>query len=60
MRRYLSEIPDITPKEKAELKAWVKAGNHPYSNPAHIADDAGRELPFIYKFRRVSTSCTEF
>ena len=37
--------------EIAELKAWVEQGNDPYSNPSHIADDCGWELPFIHGLR---------
>ena len=51
MRRYLRTIPDAAPDEIAELKAWVEQGNDPYSNPSHIADDCGRELPFIHGLR---------
>ena len=51
MRRYLSEIPDAMPEEKAELKAWVEAGNHPFCNPTHIADEKGCEMPFIHGLR---------
>ena len=50
MRRYLP-IPDATPDEIAELKAWVEQGNDPYSNSSHIADDCGWELPFIHGLR---------
>ncbi len=51
MRRYLSTIPDVTPDELAELKAWVEQGNDPYSNPSHVADSCGWELPFIHGIR---------
>ena len=51
MRRYLSEIPGATPEEKAELSTWVEAGNHPYCNPTHIADEKGCEMPFIHGLR---------
>ena len=51
MRRYLRTVPDATPDEIAELKAWVEQGNDPYSNPSHIADDCGWELPFIHGLR---------
>ncbi len=51
MRRYLSEVPDATPEEKAELKAWVASGNDPYWNPTHIADERGCEMPFIHGLR---------
>ena len=51
MRRYLRAVPDATPEEIAELKAWVEAGNDPYLNPLHLADDLGRETPFIHALR---------
>ena len=51
MRRYLRTVPDATPDEIAELKAWVEQGNDPYSNRSHIADDCGWELPFIHGLR---------
>lgn len=48
MRRYLQTIPDATPEEIADLKEWVESGNDPYSNPSHIADGCGWEMPFIH------------
>ena len=51
MRRYLRTVPDATPEEIADLKEWVEAGNNPYSNPSHIADDGGWEMPFIHGLR---------
>ena len=51
MRRYLLTVPDATPEEIADLKAWVEAGNDPYCNPSHIADDGGWEMPFIHGLR---------
>lgn len=51
MRRYLRTVPDATPDEIAELKAWVEQGNDPYSNPSHAADSCGWELPFIHGIR---------
>lgn len=51
MRRYLRSVPDATPEEIAALKAWVDAGNDPYSNSSHVADEAGREMPFIHGLR---------
>ena len=30
MRRYLLTVPDATPEEIAELKAWVEQGNDPF------------------------------
>ena len=51
MRRYLRMVPDATPDEIAELKAWVQQGNDPFSNPSHIADGSGWEMPFIHGLR---------
>ena len=51
MRRYLRTVPDATPEEIADLKAWVEAGNNPYCNPSHIADGVGWEMPFIQGLR---------
>ena len=51
MRRYLRTVPDATPEEIADLKAWVEAGNDPYCNPSHIADGSGWEMPFIHGLR---------
>ena len=51
MRSYLSSVPDVGKHEIAALKAWVEQGYSPYSNPSHIADEQGRELPFIQAFR---------
>ena len=51
MRRYLKTVPDATPEEIADLKAWVEAGNDPYCNPSHIADGSGWEMPFIHGLR---------
>ena len=51
MRRYLRTVPDATPDEIAELKAWVEQGNDPYSNPFHVADSCGWEMPFIHGIR---------
>ncbi len=51
MRRYLRTVPDATPDEIAELKAWVEQGNDPYSNPSHVADSCGWEMPFIHGIR---------
>jgi hypothetical protein len=47
MRNYLVSVPDATKQEVATLQAWVEKGYSPYSNPSHIADEQGRELPFI-------------
>ena len=51
MRRYLKTVPDATPEEIADLKAWVEAGNDPFCNPSHIADGRGWEMPFIHGLR---------
>ena len=51
MRRYLRTVPDASPEEIAELKAWVEQGNDPYCNPAHMANGCGWELPFIHGIR---------
>ena len=51
MRRYLRTVPDATPDEIAELKAWVEQGNDPFCNPSHVADSCGWELPFIHGIR---------
>ena len=51
MRRYLRTVPDATPDEIAELKAWVDQGNDPFSNPFLIADSSGWQLPFIHGIR---------
>ena len=51
MRRYLRTVPDATPDEIAELKAWVEQGNDPYSNPSRVADSCGWEMPFIHGIR---------
>ena len=51
MRRYLRTVPDATPDEIAELKTWVQQGNDPFSNPSHIADGGGWEMPFIHGLR---------
>lgn len=51
MREYLQTILEVTPEELAELKAWVASGNSPYSNPYFIADEQGRELPYIHALR---------
>lgn len=51
MRRYLRTVPDATPEEIADLKEWVEAGNDPYCNPSHVADDGGWEIPFIQGLR---------
>ena len=51
MRRYLASISDVSPEERAALAAWVAQGYSPYSNPSYLADERGRELPFIHALR---------
>ena len=51
MRNYLVTVPDVTEQELSALTAWVQQGNSPYSNPSHIADEQGWELPFIHALR---------
>ena len=51
MRRYLAAVPDAAEQELAALTAWVRQGNSPYCNPSHIADEQGREMPFIHAMR---------
>lgn len=51
MRSYLMTVPDATEQEITDLNVWVKQGNCPYSNPSHIADEQGREMPFIHALR---------
>ena len=51
MRSYLAAVPDATEQELAALNAWVRQGNSPYCNPSHIADEQGREMPFIHAMR---------
>ena len=51
MRRYLAAVPDAAEQELAALTAWVRQGNSPYCNPSHIADEQGREMPFVHAIR---------
>ena len=51
MRSYLTTVPDAAKQELAALAAWAEQGYSPYSNPSHIADEQGRELPFIHALR---------
>ena len=51
MRRYLAAVPDAAEQELAALTAWVRQGNSPYCNPSHIADEQGREMPFVHAMR---------
>lgn len=50
-RSYLATVPDAAEQELAALAAWVEQGYSPYCNPSHIADEQGRELPFIHAMR---------
>ena len=54
MRSYLAAVPDATEQELAALNAWVRQGNSPYCNPSHIADEKGREMPFVHAMRVVN------
>lgn len=51
MRSYLMTVPDVTEQELAALTAWVEQGCSPYCNPSYIADEQGREMPFIHALR---------
>lgn len=51
LQSYLVTIPDAAEQELAALTAWVQQGYSPYSNPSRIADEQGRELPFIHALR---------
>lgn len=51
MWNYLTTVPDAAEQELAALATWVKQGYSPYCNPSHIADEQGRELPFIHALR---------
>ena len=51
MRSYLTTVPDAAEQELAALTAWVEQGRSPYCNPSNIADEHGRELPFIHALR---------
>ena len=51
MRNYLATVPDAAEQELAALTAWVRQGNSPYCNPSHIADEQGREIPFVHAMR---------
>lgn len=51
MRSYLTTVPYAAEQELAALTAWVEQGSSPYCNPSHIADEQGRELPFIHALR---------
>lgn len=51
MQSYLATVINATEQELAALNAWVRQGNSPYCNPSHIADERGREIPFIHAVR---------
>jgi len=51
MRSYMAAVPDATEQELTALNAWVRQGNSPYCDPAHVADEQGREMPFIHAMR---------
>lgn len=51
MWNYLTTVPDAAEQELAALATWVKQGYSPYCNPSHIADEQGREMPFIHALR---------
>lgn len=51
LQTYLATVPDAAEKELAALTAWVEQGYSLYCNPSHIADEQGRELPFIQALR---------
>lgn len=51
MKDYLATVPDAAEQEHADQNVWVQKGNSPYSNPSHIADEQGREMPFIHALR---------
>ena len=53
MKRYLTLVSDASEEEISELKAWVDAGNSPYSNPWYITYERGDELPFIHARREI-------
>ena len=50
-KNYLATVSAPSEQELAALTAWVQQGYSPYSNPSHIADEQGRELPFIHALR---------
>lgn len=50
-RSYLAAVSDATEQELAALNAWVRQGNSHYCNPSHIADEQGREMPFVHGMR---------
>jgi hypothetical protein len=51
VQQYLSQFPDVTPTEKAELLKWIKAGNSPYDNDEYVCDDTGRPMDYINAMR---------
>lgn len=56
IKAYLKSVPDATPEEKAELKAWVMNGHDPYDNPYSVWGENGVPLDFIHAVR----FCHEF
>ena len=59
MKQYLKLMTDASEEEISELKEWVNAGNGPYSNPWYIADERGKELPFIEARRDIFSLAEE-
>ena len=47
----LTAIRPFCSANRSLVYAICKQGNAPYSNPSHIADDCGWELPFIHGLR---------
>ena len=45
---------EMTESERNELNSWVSQGHSPYSNPANITDESGREMDFIRGIRTVT------
>lgn len=45
---------EMTEAERNELNHWVSQGHSPYSNPANITDESGREMDFIRGIRTVT------
>ncbi len=60
MRNYLKRFPDATPKEKAALRSWVRAGHSPYDNGDFIAEESGRPMDFISAMRFMADICHEY
>ena len=51
IKAYLKSVPDATPEEKAELKAWVMNGHDPYDNPYSVWGENGFPLDYISAVR---------